>query len=315
MTTLQIRPDTVEMAVPAAAYEYEKASRSESTWRGYESDLRSFRDAGFEIPCSAADVITYISDQARAGYKASTIGRRLSSISVAHQEIGTENPTRHPRVKSVHAGIRRTLGTAPDQKNAISVADLRSYFSMMNGSTKDIRNRAMLVAGFAGAFRRSELTALNVEDLTPTDEGYRVRITRSKTDQEGKGRDIALIYAADPDVCPVRLLRGWMTAAGITTGPLFRQVLKSGRVTGHRIDGRNVAVAVKAMAEALELDPDLYGGHSLRRGFCTSAARGGASERQIMRQSGHRSFVIVRQYIEAGSLFDEGENAVHALGL
>jgi integrase len=162
----------------------------------------------------------------------------------------------------------------------------------------------MLLMGFAGAFRRSELARIDVEDLELESRGYVVHLRNSKTDQEGAGRDVAIPYGSNPQTCPVRSLGAWLERAQIASGAVFRRVDRHGRVLG-RISPATVAAVVKRWAEEVGVDPGAVAGHSLRSGLATSAAAAGKSERAIMAQTGHRSSAMVRRYIKRASLFDE----------
>jgi integrase len=176
-----------------------------------------------------------------------------------------------------------------------------------------IRDRALLLIGFAGGFRRSELVALNVEDLEFKREGLVVTIRKSKTDQEGIGRKIGIPYGSNCDTCPVRSLQLWLEEGAITEGSVFRSVNRHGHVQEGCLSDKAVALVVKRCAESAGLDSSKYSGHSLRAGMATSAAMNGASERQIMKQTGHRSEAMVRRYIREGSLFND--NVSGNLGL
>ena len=176
-----------------------------------------------------------------------------------------------------------------------------------------LRDRALLLLGFAGGFRRSELVALDADDVTEMDDGLRVRIRRSKTDPEGQGREVGVPYGQHPESCPIRALRGWQTVAAVDSGPLFRAVDRHDQVHAARLSDRGVARVVQRAAQPAGLDPSRYAGHSLRAGLATAAAQGGAPERAIMAQTGHRSLTMVRRYIRSGSLFTE--NAAAYVGL
>jgi integrase len=175
------------------------------------------------------------------------------------------------------------------------------------------RDRALILLGFAGAFRRSELVGLDVEDCVFGKDGLTVTLRRSKTDQTGEGRKIGIPYGSNPDTCPVRNVQAWLEIAGATAGPLFRSINRHGQVQAGRLSGIDVARVVKKLAERAGLDAGKYAGHSLRAGHATAAAIAGASERSIMRQTGHRSVQMVRRYIRDGSLFRE--NSAGKLGL
>jgi integrase len=175
-----------------------------------------------------------------------------------------------------------------------------------------IRDRALLLIGLAGSFRRSELVALNVDDVQVIGDGLVVTLRRSKTDQEGEGRKVGIPYGSNPETCPVRALRAWQEASGIEAGALFRSVSRHGKIGG-RLSGFAVAIIVKRYAGAVGLEAAGYSGHSLRAGLATAAAIRGASERSIMAQTGHKSAAMVRRYIRDGSLFRE--NAAAKVGL
>jgi integrase len=210
-------------------------------------------------------------------------------------------------------GIRRTKGTAPAQKAPALTDDIRAMIDATDASIIGIRDRALVLLGFAAAFRRSELVALDVEDCAFGKDGLTITLRRSKTDQDGQGRKIGIPYGANPETCPVRVLQGWLEQAGTSSGPVFRSINRHGQVQPGRLSGIDVARVVKKLAERAGLDPANYAGHSLRAGHATSAAIAGASERSIMNQTGHRSVQMVRRYIRDGSLFRE--NSAGKLGL
>lgn len=170
------------------------------------------------------------------------------------------------------------------------------------------RDRAILLLGFAGAFRRSELVSLDVGDLSLDARGLTVTLRRSKTDQSGRGRRIGIPFGSNPTTCPIRAVQDWLVASGITAGPLFPS-----RRTGRRFPARGVADLVKRAATAIGLDPSQVAGHSLRSGFATAAAQAGKTEHAIAAQTGHRSLTILRGYVQHGSLFTD--NAAGGLGL
>lgn len=179
-------------------------------------------------------------------------------------------------------------------------------------SLRGIRDKALLLLGFAGAFRRSELVQLQVADIEECREGLKVTLRRSKTDQEGEGMVKAIPFGSNEDTCPVRAYQVWLAAAGIAEGVVFRSVSRHGTI-GAPLSDKDVARAVKKAADAAGLDAGKFSGHSLRAGLATSAAAAGVSERIIMQQTGHKSERMVRKYIREGNLFRE--NAVSAIGL
>ncbi len=303
-----------------AVRQYARASKAPNTVRAYRSDLGAFTMWCTDhhlvpIPATPETVALYITALAGAGAKPSTIQRRLSALSQAHQLSGHEpSPTQSPIVRTTMAGIRRTLGMTPRQKSPVVTAELRVLLAVTPEDTlAGLRDRALLLIGFAGGFRRGELVALDAEDVEETEDGLRIGIRRSKTDQEAAGREVGIPRGQKPETDPVRALGAWQGAARVDTGPLVRPVNRHDQVQDRRLTAEGVAMVVKRAAERAGLDPTRYAGHSLRSGLATSAAAGGAPERAIMRQTGHRSVEMVRRYIRSGSLFQE--NAAAYLGL
>jgi integrase len=258
-------------------------------------------------------VALYISDL--AGVKsAATLRRRLTTISRAHDIAGLETPTRRAVVREAWKGIARSFGTASTAKTPARIDELRTMVGALDlDRLIGARDRALLVVGFAGALRRSELVALDVSDVSELADGLRVLIRRSKTDQEGAGYALGLPYGSDPLTCPVRSYRAWLEAAGIQAGPIFRPVTKGGALGLRRLSDRAVAEVVKRTAERVGLDPVVLAGHSLRSGLITSAAEAGVHERAIMRHSRHKSIPVMRRYIHEATLFTE--NAAAMVGL
>ena len=217
-------------------------------------------------------------------------------------------------MRLVFQGIRREKGSAQEGKAPAVTADVRAMVAMLSPtSLLGRRDRALLLVGFAGAFRRSELVALDMADVAFTGDGLVITIGRSKTDQEGAGRKVGLPYGSHPATCPVRALRTWLDATRIAEGPVFRYVDRHGNVARGRLSDKAVALVVKRCALAAGLDPRQYAGHSLRAGLATAAAQADVSERAIMAQTGHKSLPMVRKYIRDGSLFRN--NAAAAVGL
>jgi integrase len=242
---------------------------------------------------------------ADAGRKPATIARALAALSQAHKVAGYDSPREHRVVREVHAGIRRTLGTAQKGKAPLMPEHLRGA-AAADAERPDLagmRDRALLAVGFAGGFRRSALVGLDVADLAFGAEGVAITTRRDKTDQEGAGGALGLCYGATAATCPVRTLRAWLDAAGITEGPVFRAVDVRGRVSAERLSDRAVALIVKAAAERAGLEPRAYAGHSLRAGLATAAARAGKSDRAIMRATGHKSRAMVDRYVREAELF------------
>ena len=286
------------------------ASKAARTVRAYRSDLRHFEAWCEDRPCQSLPaapetVADYIAALAEAGMASATVTRRLSAISQAHKMAGFESPTQTQLVRMTAAGIRRKLGIAPRQARPILVVDLRAMLASVPDDLRGLRDRALLLVGFAGGMRRSELVGLDVADVMEEKEGLRLNIRRSKTDQEGLGREIGIVRGRHPLTDAVAALSEWVEAAGIEEGPIFREVDRGDRVGSERLSDRAVARIVKGAAGRVGIDPATVSGHSLRSGLATSAAAAGAPERAIMRTTGHRSEAMVRKYIRAGSVFTD----------
>lgn len=299
------------------ASEFIQESKAKNTVRAYRADWSDFTAwcsarGQNPLPASPETVSLYLADLSGTR-RAATLTRPISAISQAHQIAGCESPAKSPKVRLVMAGIRRALGAAQTAKSPVLVDDLKRMISRLPEGLTGVRDRALLLVGFCGAFRRSELVALDRDAVEITRDGLVVTIRRSKTDQEGVGRKIGIPYGSNPDTCPVRALQDWLERGAITEGPLFRPINRHGRLGTARLSAAAVGEVVKRHTTAVGLDPAKFGGHSLRSGLATSAAAAGDSERSIMNQTGHRSLNMVRRYIKDGSLFRE--NAVAVLGL
>jgi site-specific recombinase XerD len=311
-------PGTAALAfIAEKAREYVRQAKAPNTRRAYRSDWEHFTAwcqarTLAALPAAPETVALYLSDLA-AGFKASTLTRRVSAISQAHQMAGHESPTHAALVQQTMAGIRRSLGTAPTEKNPILTGDMRAMVAELPTGPLGVRDRALLLVGFAGALRRSELVGIDRDDIEFTTEGLVITLRRSKTDQEGAGRKVAIQYGAHPETCPVLALQAWLQASGVAAGSVFHPINRHGQMRPGRLSGTAVALIVKRYAAKAGLDPAQYAGHSLRAGLATSAAIAGASERAIMAQTGHRSLSMVRRYIRDGNLFRE--NVTGMLGL
>jgi site-specific recombinase XerD len=302
-----------------AAQDFARAAKAANTLKAYRNDWDDFFSwCGLHrlepLPAAPQTVALYLTDLSKT-HKVSTLYRRLSGISQAHQAAGHQpSPTRDPQVRLVFQGIRRTLGAAPDQKNPAITAEVRAMVETLELDTlSGARDRALLLVGFAGAFRRSELVSLDVADVTFSSEGLVVQLRRSKTDQEAIGRKVGLPFGSNPLTCPIRALRDWLSRAGVARGPIFRPVDRHGNVKPRRLSDQSVALIVKRCAHDAGLDANNYAGHSLRSGLATAAAMADVSERSILAQTGHKSLPVVRRYIRDGSLFRR--NAAAAVGL
>jgi site-specific recombinase XerD len=295
---------------------YLDAAVAPATRRAYESDWRLFSawcvDRGLTpMPATSDTVVRYVIGEIERGRTVATLLRRLSSVATAHRAAGYESPTRAAIVRRCLQGVRRRAGTAPQQVAALSTADVVVMLAATGPGVRGRRDRAILLLGFAGAFRRSELVALDVADVVACPEGLRVTIRSSKTDQQGAGRVVGIPHGRGA-TDPVHAVQEWIAAAALTDGPLFRSFAMCTGEMGGRLCARNVARLVQSTAARAGL-AGRFGGHSLRAGHATTAAANGASERAIMEQTGHRSTTMVRRYIRAGALF--ADNTGGRLGL
>lgn len=318
MTDLIPQP-AAPLAVPMeAARRYAAQSRAESTARAYRSDWQHFTTwcggtHAASLPAEPATVAAYVAALADGGKKPATIARRLAAISQAHQLAGHDSPSRTEVVRSVLKGIRRAHGTAQRQVAPATTPIVKAMVEQLPATLAGKRDRALLLLGFAGAFRRSELVSGRVDDVAFTADGLIFTLRRSKTDQEGQGLKKGIPYGANVATCPVRALRAWLDAAGISSGPIFRAVDRWGRLAEKPLTDRSVADIIKRAAAAAGHDARAFSGHSLRAGLATSAAAAGVGERSIMQQTGHKSERMVRKYIRDGALFRD--NAAGKVGL
>ena len=291
-----------------SAKKFAEASRSTATRRAYRSDWHIFSEwcasRGLpSLPASPEAVCAFLASQAESGIKAATLGRRMAAIRLAHTSAGLESPAASEAVRTTMRGIRREIGTKPVQKAPATAERIIEMASHCPDTLKGKRDRALLLLGFGGAFRRSELAALNVEDLEEVEGGFRVHVLKSKTDQEGAGEVVPVIRGNGS--CPVIAVNAWLEAAGITDGPVFRRMAKGGKVLPHGLTAHSIAAIVKEYAEKAGLDPAEFAGHSLRAGFLTSAASNGAGLFAMMDVSRHRSVESVRGYVRRAEEFQD----------
>jgi integrase len=232
-------------------------------------------------------------------------GRKMATIERHVAALRTRYGVADDRLRMYLRGLRRTLGSAQSKKAPLTPTQLGLI--KWDAGRKGLRDRALILVGFFAALRRSELVGLNIEDIEFVPEGAILTIRKSKTDQEGRGREVAIGYAKRAELCPVRALQAYLNALGRTTGPLFVSMRKS-QYTQKRLSAYAVALIVKDYADRLGFDPQLFGGHSLRAGFATTAALMGATEDEIAFQTGHKSLTVLRGYIRRATLFER--NAV-----
>jgi site-specific recombinase XerD len=309
--SLVSRSPELDVLVEQAA-KFLEAAKANSTRHAYAADWADFRQFTQRhslpfLPSTPEVVALYISDLATR-LSVSTIRRRMAAITNAHKEAEFPTspalPRQHYVVREVLAGIKRSLGTAQHGVDPLLVDDIRKIVAATPDNLLGLRDRALVLVGFSGAFRRSELaTILEVDDLDFTDHGVCIRMRRSKTDQEGQGRSVAMPTGEHPDTCPIRALQTWLDAAGITAGSVFRSVNRHGHVAEHALSPRSVAKILKRAATRAGINAASIAGHSLRAGMVTQAAMNGAEEREIAHTTGHRSVGMVRRYIRNGRAF------------
>ncbi|HQR02857.1 MAG TPA: site-specific integrase [Rhodocyclaceae bacterium] len=292
--------------LPEAISSYVVAALADNSRRAYTGDLQDFLAWGGAVPCTPEVLAEYIAARAQT-HSPITITRRVVGISRAHTSQGLPDPAKSDLVRVVLRGIRRTHGQPQRQVTPLMKSDLLSILPLMTGTT-GLRDRALILLGFAGAFRRSELVALDVADLQFVQEGLIAHVRKSKTDQDGNGRKVGIPYGRT-HACPVKAVREWLDHAGITEGPVFRSVRKGGAI-GNRLTAQSVALVVKAYAQAAGLPASAYSGHSLRSGLATSAAQAGITAHKIQQQTGHRSLAMLHRYIRDGQLFVENAGGI-----
>lgn len=274
---------------------------SENTRRAYRTDLEHFMAWGGSIPCRPDAVALYLAEHAQV-LAVSTLKRRLAAISVAHDAKGYPSPTSSKLVKAAMRGIQRVRGSQQRQAKALLVEDLMKIMAMLGDDPKDIRDKALLLIGFAGGFRRSELVAINCTDVKLVRQGMTINIRRSKTDQLGHGRKVGIPFARGR-YCPVRTYEAWRDVIGVSDGAVFRPVTRHGDVKAARLSGEAVSRIIKTRVAGLGYDVKDYSGHSLRAGLVTSGAMAGLSTLAIKQQTGHRSDAAVQKYVRLCELF------------
>ena len=295
--------------LPPAVAQYVRASLADNTQRAYLSDLAHFEAWGGSVPASHETIATYLAAHADK-LSVATLVRRLASLSKAHQERGLSNPTRSELVRATLRGIKRIRRCAQRQAKPLLRDDLLLVLDAMGDGLKDIRDRALLLIGFAGALRRAELVALDVADTECAPRGIALHLRHSKTDPERRGHKIHIPHGRTR-WCPVATLDAWLAASGISTGAIFRPVDRHGRVHNGRLSGEAVSLVVQERAAAAGLDQTGYSGHSLRAGLATSAAQAGVPTWRIKAQTRHASDAMLARYIRQGELFTD--NAAEVL--
>ena len=275
-----------------------KSSKANNTLRAYKADFRDFalfcQQNGFSSMPSEPKILTLYLTHLSKSSKFSTLKRRLASISVIHKLNGHYLDTKHPIITENILGIKRVKGTYQKAKKPILINDLKIIIKAIDedkNKNNRVKNKALLLIGFAGGFRRSELVAIDIDDVEFVPEGVKIFVKKSKTDQSGEGMTKGIPYFSSPSYCPVVSLKNWIEEGKIIKGKIFD------------MSDKNVALTIKKYAEIAGLDKKKYSGHSLRSGFATSTAELGAEERSIMAMTGHKTTQMVRRYIKEANLF------------
>ncbi|RNJ42378.1 integrase [Mesorhizobium erdmanii] len=287
--------------LPADVQRLVTASLADASKRAYRLDIAHFEATGRQLPATPETVAAYLAEGAQT-YAVATLQRRLASISKAHRALSADDPTKSELVRATLRGIRRTIGVKQRQAQALLRDDLFVILDRLGNRTKDVRDRAMLLLGWGCALRRSELVALDVVDIAFTSQGALVTIRKSKTDQEGAGREIALPFGRTRH-CPIAALKRWLEVARIEVGPIFLGMDKHGNIVPKRVSGEAVSDVVKVRVSSAGYDPAIFSAHSLRSGFATSAAMAGATGYKIRQVTGHRSEAGLAPYLRSVDLF------------
>ena len=289
-----------------------QSSKAKNTVRAYKSDFRDFglfcAQNGFKsLPSEPKIVSLYLTYLSTKEAKMSTLKRRLVSIGVIHRLKGHYLDTKHPSIIENIMGIKRRKGSIQKGKKPILISYLKKLINVIdeqkNEDIKKLRDRSIILIGFSGGFRRNEIVSLDYDDLDFVEEGLKIQIRRSKTDQFGEGLVKALPYFDNSKYCPVISLKNWIEISKINSGPLFRRFLKRSKLSVNRLTDQTVALLIKEYLRLAGIDNKNYSGHSLRSGFATTAAESGAEERSIMAMTGHKSPEMVRRYIKEANLF------------
>tara|TARA_B100000989_G_scaffold286769_1_gene255751 strand:+ start:134 stop:1090 length:957 start_codon:yes stop_codon:yes gene_type:complete len=290
-----------------------KSSKATNTIRAYKSDFYDFnlfctKNGLKSIPTDPKIVSLYLTFLSGKEIKISTIKRRIVSIGVINKMKGHYLDTKHPAIIENFMGIKRRKGVKQKAKKPLLINKLKQLIDIINEENepdiKKLRNKTLLLIGFAGGFRRNELVSLNTEDVEFVFEGVKISLKKSKTDQFGEGFIKGIPHFENSIYCPVNSLKKWISVLKIKQGPIFRRFSKGSKITRLRLTDQSVALIIKEYLLKAGIDNKNYSGHSLRSGFATSAAEAGAEERSIMAITGHKSTEMVRRYIKEANLFN-----------
>jgi integrase len=304
------KPPSARAAMAMAkAQAYQDAADAPATLRAYASDLKNYevwcaRHALVALPATPEVVGAYLA-AAGEGYAMQTLRRRVAAIARASGVSGHPLDTKHPAIRETLRGIGRTHGSRGRRSGALTTTELNKLCQVCEQRPAGDRDRALLLTAFAGALRRSELVALDVERLTWSNEGVTLLLEKSKTDKEGEGAEVMIVFGGHENTCPVRALRRWLDVAAITSGPVFRKVNKAGRVEGRRLSEdavRQILLRRAAQAGVRGTIAEPVSPHGLRAGFVTTAYRNGVPDEEIMGHTRHRSLTTMRSYVRRAKL-------------
>jgi|TARA_B100000959_G_scaffold247412_1_gene273680 site-specific recombinase XerD len=288
-----------------------KLSKANNTLRAYKSDFKDFggfcAKHGFDsLPTEPKIVALYLTNLSKTS-KISTLRRRLVSISMVHKLKGHYLDTKHPIIIENLMGIKRLMGSFQKGKKPLLINHLKLIVDVINqqkiDEIKKARDKSIILIGFGGGFRRTELISIDHEDLEFVSEGLKITLRRSKTDQFGEGMIKGLPYFTNENYCPVINLRKWLELSNIKSGPIFRRFTKGSSLTSNRLTDQTVVLLIKNYLNLAGIENSNYSGHSLRSGFATVAAESGADERSIMAMTGHKTTQMVRRYIKEANIF------------
>ena len=288
-----------------------KSSKANNTLRAYKSDFRDFgafcaKHGLSSLPSEPKIIALYLTHLSKNS-KISTIRRRLVSISIVHKLKGHYIDIKHPIITENLLGIKRVKGSIQKGKKPLLISHLKSIINVINEQQneeiKKFRDRSIILIGFGGGFRRTELISIDYEDLEFVPEGLKITIRRSKTDQFGEGMIKGLPYFPNEIYCPVTSLKKWLEISKIKSGPIFRRFSKGSLLTENRLTDQSVVLLMKKYLDLAGIENKNFAGHSLRAGFATVAAESGADERSIMAMTGHKTTQMVRRYIREANIF------------
>ena len=298
-----------------------KSSKANNTLRAYKSDFKDFgifcAKHGFKALPSEPKIVSLYITHLSKNSKISTLRRRLVSISMVHKLKGYYLDTKHPIIVENLMGIRRVKGSIQKGKKPILINHLKLIIDVINNQKTDVikklRDKSIILVGFSGGFRRSELISVDYEDLDFVQEGVKINIRKSKTDQFGEGMIKGLPYFSNEIYCPVSNLKKWLEISKINSGPIFRRFSKGLSLVNKRLTDQSVVLLIKEYLNLAGIDNKNFSGHSLRSGFATVAAESGADERSIMAMTGHKTTEMVRRYIKEANLFKN--NALNKINI